>query len=91
VRPRLGPRGPFATLHWRGTKILETTECGRRPPMLSDALYGLAHVCDQHLTKSSPARLIASHGAGNAGIVSKLCRRVYKKEKRFRGLVSTNR
>ena len=29
VQPRLGPRGPFATLHWRGTKILETTECGR--------------------------------------------------------------
>jgi hypothetical protein len=52
IQPRLGPRGPFATLHWRGTKILETTECGRQPPMLSDALYGLAHVCDQHLTKS---------------------------------------
>jgi hypothetical protein len=59
--------------------------------MLSDALYGLAHVCDQYLTKSSPARSIASHGAGNAGIVSKPCRRVYKKEKKFQGLVSTNR
>jgi len=49
--------------------------------MLSDALYGLAHVCDQRLTKSSRTRSIASHNAGNAGIVSKLCRRVYKREK----------
>ena len=49
--------------------------------MLSEALYGLAHVCDQRLTKSSRTRSIASHDAGNAGIVSKLCRRVYKREK----------
>jgi hypothetical protein len=85
VRPSgaagLVAHGPYPALGCGSNTTPKTPKYARWPTMLSYALYASAHVCDQRLTKSSPARSIASHDAGNAAIVSNDRRRVYKKEK----------
>ena len=73
--------GPYPALGCGSNTAPKSPKYTRWPTMLSYALYAPAHVCDQRLTKSSPARSIASARAGNAAIVSNDRRRVYKKEK----------
>jgi hypothetical protein len=85
VRPSgaagLVAHGPYPALGCGSNTTPKTPKYARWPTMLSYALYASAHVCDQRLTKSSPARSIPSARAGDAAIVSNDRRRVYKKEK----------